>query len=584
MSIPKLPLFLIYPFLISVWTAAQPIDRSYMYSDGDAVELTPEARLKIEQALPQSPSVTPIHKRKILVFNLHIKNGERVRGHKSIPYTNYALHRMSETTGAFELHFSENVEDLSRDVLDHYDAVAFVNTGGVLTEDKQLQKDLLDYLFEGGGFLGLHAAGATFCQWPKYDYFPEYGEMLGGWENGGHPWRPDESFVVAIEEPDHPLNESFNGEDFEISDEVFQFDDPYSRNRQRILVKVHPTLSNWDPSRHILQKRLKDKDVALSWIKRYGRGRVFYTSFGHNEHTAWNPKLLKHYLDAIQYVVGDLPAPEIPSAKLTPAIRAQEELGWRFGIEAYTFRDNTFFETIEYTDQLGLAYVGGLNVQKVSKEIDKFLDHHLSDAEIQQVRSKLTAHGIIPLTYFVFDLPGDESECRKIFEFGKKLGVETFISEPKIEDLDLVEKLAIEFNIKVAIHNHGPRLSPVYMYPEKIRELTEHRNPLIGAACDFGHWAKEGIDPYEAVQILGDRIITMQMHDQSSIDSEGHDVPWGTGVVNLVGILDYLKTNNIHPVMFGLEYSYNWGSSLPEVEASISYFNQETLKQSPHHD
>lgn len=574
-------LFLIGTSLTSV---AQPIDRSYMYSEGEAVQLTQESRQKIENAVPERPAVVPHSPRRILVFNLHIKNGERVRGHKSIPYTNYALHQMSEKTGAFELHFSENVSDLRREILDQYDAVGFVNTGGVITEDKQLQQDLLNYVYEGGGFFGIHAAGATFCQWPRYDYFPEYGEMLGGWENGGHPWRPDESLVVAIEEPNHPINSGFQGKDFEISDEVFQFDDPYSRNRLRVLTKVHPTRTDWSPSRRILEKRLKDKDVALSWVKRYGRGRVFYTSFGHNEHTAWDPKLLKHYMDGIQYVIGDLSAPDIPSAKLTPAIRAQESLGWRFGIEAYTFKDHTFFETIEKTDELGLAYVGGLNVQTVSDEIDKPLDHNLNDAEIHKVRSKLVEHGITPLTYFVFDLPGDEAECRKIFEFGKKLGVETFISEPKIEDLDLVEKLAVEYDIKVAIHNHGPRLSPVYMYPEKIREITEHRSPLIGAACDFGHWAKEGIDPYEAIKTLGDRIITMQMHDQSAIDAEGHDVPWGTGVVELEKILEFIKENNIRPVMFGLEYSYHWGTSLPEIKESISFFNEQSKQLASEHE
>jgi len=292
-------------------------------------------------------------------------------------------------------------------------------------------------------------------------------------------------------------------------------------------------------------------------------------------------KVLKHYLDGIQFALGDLPAPTTPSAKVTPAVEAREALGWRFGITAYTFKDNTLFETIEKTDELGLAYVGGLNVQTVSEDIPKKLTPDLTDDEIRAVREKLVKHGVTMLTCFIFNIPADEVECRRIFEFGKKLGIETFISEPKVEALDTIERFCEEYGIKVGIHNHGKRLSPVYMYPEKIVELTRDRSPLIGAAADFGYWARAGIDPLEAVRTLGDRLITLQVHDQTAMDADGHDVPWGTGVVDLEGILGHLKKENIQPVMFGLEYSRNWGKSLPEIKKSIEFFDRQSLELAP---
>jgi type 1 glutamine amidotransferase len=85
----------------------------------------------------------------------------------------------------------------------------------------------------------------------------------------------------------------------------------------------------------------EDNDYALAWVRQYGRGRVFYCTIAHNPYVFWDPKMLQFYLAAAQFALGDLSAPTTPSSKLTPAIRAQEKLGWRLGIEAYTFHKYT---------------------------------------------------------------------------------------------------------------------------------------------------------------------------------------------------------------------------------------------------
>jgi sugar phosphate isomerase/epimerase/type 1 glutamine amidotransferase len=533
---------------------------------------------KIHDAIPHKASAEVQKPRRMLVINLNRVHGQVRRGHPSIPYANYAINLMGEETGAWETWFSNDTLIFKPEFLRKFDAICFNNTVGVLFDDEYLRQSLLDYVFSGGGFVGIHAAGATFCQWPNFDYFPEFGEMLGGFESGGHPWGARDTITLAIDDPAHPVNKAFKGKGFQASDEVFQFTDPYTRDKLRILLTIDTMKTDMSRERRILPERLADGDIAISWVRRYGRGRVFYTSFGHNEHLNWNPKILQHYYDGIQFALGDLDAPTIASGRLTPALKAQEKLGWNFGIEAYTFKNNTLFETIENTAALGLQYVGGLNVQKVSRDIPKDFDYNLSDEELLQVRKKLIDAGLSMLTYYIFDIPGDEETVKKIFEFGRTMGIETFISEPKLQDLDLIEKYCEKYKIKLAIHNHGEWLSPVYMHPEKIVEITKGRSPLIGAACDFGHWAKEGIDPYKAIKTLGHRVITLQMHDQSSMDKNGHDVPWGTGVVDLAGILEYIKKEGIRPVMFGLEYSYNWDHSLPEIKQSIEYFNKKTIE------
>ena len=113
-------------------------------------------------------------------------------------------------------------------------------------------------------------------------------------------------------------------------------------------------------------------------------------------------------------------------------------------------------------------YIGGLSFQKVSADIPKNFEPGLTDDELRQIRLKLDAAGLRLLTYYIQDIPGDEAGCRKVFEFGRKLGIETFMSEPKPEALDMIEKFCDEYGINVALHNHDQKASPHYWNPEGI--------------------------------------------------------------------------------------------------------------------
>ncbi len=153
-------------------------------------KIADEARKRIDDAANVKARAKPEKPRRVLVFSMHVNKGEVRSGHPSIALANYAIKHMGDKTGAYTTDYSSKPADFAIENLEQYDAIIFNNTAGMLTEDKTLQNDLLDYIFAGGGFVGTHAAGATFCQYPIYDYFPEFGEMLGGFESGGHPWKP----------------------------------------------------------------------------------------------------------------------------------------------------------------------------------------------------------------------------------------------------------------------------------------------------------------------------------------------------------------------------------------------------------
>jgi type 1 glutamine amidotransferase len=123
--------------------------------------------------------------------------------------------------------------------------------------------------------------------------------------------------TIIVEEPDHALLQPvFDGQsDFRIKDEIYQFkDEPYSREKLRILLSIDVERS--DPPHKKKPLRRADGDYAVAWVQSVGKGRVFYSSLGHNHETYSNPLMLKHYLAGIQFACGDLKADTRPSATI----------------------------------------------------------------------------------------------------------------------------------------------------------------------------------------------------------------------------------------------------------------------------
>ena len=126
-------------------------------------------------------------------------------------------------------------------------------------------------------------------------------EMIGG-VYGGHF---TDTVWVKPEEPAYPLCAPLNGQSFQVHDEIYIFKEPYSRQKQRILLAIDLDKTK-DPGTR------DDKDYAVSWVRRYGKGRVFYCSLGHTASVYCTPQVLQHYLAGIQFAIGDLEADATP--------------------------------------------------------------------------------------------------------------------------------------------------------------------------------------------------------------------------------------------------------------------------------
>jgi len=268
---------------------------------GEQSPVSEEEIEKIEAAMPTRATAVPAKARKVLVFS-------RCEGyyHEVIPLATQAFRIMGEKTGAFEAVMSRDMAMFNPDTLRPFDAILFNNTTHLKFDDPDRRQALLDFVRGGKGVIGIHAASDNFYDWP------EAAEMMGGLFDG-HPWTADGTWAVKIDEPEHPLNRAFGGKGFLIRDEIYQMKAPYSRDKLRVLLSLDMTNAR---NLEVSGIKREDQDHAISWIRRFGQGRVFYCSLGHNREIFWNPAILQHYLDGIQFALGDLEADARPSATL----------------------------------------------------------------------------------------------------------------------------------------------------------------------------------------------------------------------------------------------------------------------------
>jgi len=246
------------------------------------------------------------------------------------------------------------------------------------------------------------------------------------------------------------------------------------------------------------------------------------------------------------------------------------KLGWQLAVHAYTFRKFSIFECINKTAALGLKYMS-LSGSVSLDGSNMVTTVRLSDKDAAAIQKAAAAKGLKLVNIGVVQLPPNEAESRKVFEFAKKMGIDTLVAEPEPAALDTVEKLCKEYNIKVGIHDH-PRPSR-YWNPDTVLEAVKGRTPLMGACADTGHWLRSGLDPVECLKKLEGRIVSFHFKDLNEMGPGAHDVPWGTGKGNVKGMLAEVYRQQLKAV-FSIEYEYHWENSLPDMVESVAYFDK----------
>ena len=233
--------------------------------------------------------------------------------HDSVSHALATLWKMGQETGLYDTYIRTDCQLITKKKLtgnaknlDFFDAVAFYTTGELDMDDSQ-KADLLAFVKQDGkGFIGVHSAPDTFYKWP------EYGEMVGGYFDG-HPWNTFQA-PVLIEDPNSPMTKHFAGKEFTILDEIYQAKN-YSRSDVRVLMRLNEDKLDLTSEKIVPKLKRTDKDWAVTWIKNYGKGRVFYSTLGHTIEVWENKDIQKMYLEGVKWALGMTHADATPRPK-----------------------------------------------------------------------------------------------------------------------------------------------------------------------------------------------------------------------------------------------------------------------------
>ncbi|MFM7322692.1 MAG: sugar phosphate isomerase/epimerase family protein [Armatimonadota bacterium] len=267
-------------------------------------------------------------------------------------------------------------------------------------------------------------------------------------------------------------------------------------------------------------------------------------------------------------------APHAEAAAPEQPIPAQYATnGYFIGCQAWTWNHFTALEAVEKTAQAGGKVIEFFPGQKVGgPHGDTGLGPDCAPEVIATVKAALAKHGLKAVNFGVVGIPNNAAGARKLFEFAKTMGLRAITTE-SVDAIDTFEPLVMEFDICVAFHNH-PRQpnNPNYKVwdPNYILSVVKGRDKRIGACADTGHWVRSGLKPVDCIRILKGHIISSHLKDLNAFEPEAHDVPFGTGVSDIPGILDEYRrqgfTGNI-----SVEYEHEMDKSMPMVAQCIGF-------------
>ncbi len=280
-------------------------------------ELNSEWKEKIESMVRVQKKTYTKKKKKLLIFSLH--TGYQ---HWTIPHTEAVMQIIAQNSGAFEVTLSKDYTVFYKNKISKFDVIILNNTNShgerrdlfwdIFNKDatlsikqktkkaKELEDNIIQFVKKGKGLMLLH--GAIVMQNNSIDF----SDMTGG-SFDYHP--PQQELHVKLVDPNHPLVSSFDSEGFVHYDEPYFFKNAYYRYDFRPLLYIELDKIK------MKRERPKDKIKYVSWIKRYGRGRVFYSSPSHNAQSYENPKMLQFLTNGLLYSAGLIECDDSPIEK-----------------------------------------------------------------------------------------------------------------------------------------------------------------------------------------------------------------------------------------------------------------------------
>lgn len=261
----------------------------------------------------------------------------------------------------------------------------------------------------------------------------------------------------------------------------------------------------------------------------------------------------------------------IAAATLSRTVGAADSdpyLGFKMGIQSYSLREFKVEAALEHTKALGLKYWESFSSHLPITSVPKQIEAH---------KELLAKYGVTLISYGVLGFDENENAAREKFEFAKAMGIKSLSADPKPDKatFDLLDKLVAEFDVAIAIHNHGP--GHRYNKISDVEKVVKDRHPKIGACVDTGHYLRSDEDPVEAVQRLGKRVFGCHVKDVKTTEVDGRKQKQfkitGEGDLNTVGLLKALKALD-YQYCLALEYEENAKNPLPDIEACLKHVRE----------
>jgi inosose dehydratase len=233
--------------------------------------------------------------------------------------------------------------------------------------------------------------------------------------------------------------------------------------------------------------------------------------------------------------------------------------GLKLGMASYTYRKFSLDQAIAMTAQAGFKYINLKDVHLPMKSTTE--ERQAARQKVEAAGLKLMGGGVIYMK--------DDAAIQQAFDYAKDAGMPCIVCSPVPETLDTVEKKAREYNILIAIHNHGAS-DKTYPSPLDVFAMVKDRDPLMGICMDLGHTVEIQVDPLECIERCGDRMHDLHMKDVTKAAKNGKSAQLGQGVIDIVGVLKALSVR-MFPYHIGLEYEANADTLQLDVMACAGY-------------
>jgi sugar phosphate isomerase/epimerase len=233
---------------------------------------------------------------------------------------------------------------------------------------------------------------------------------------------------------------------------------------------------------------------------------------------------------------------------------------YSLGIQSYSLRAYPVQDAISHARDIGFEHI---------EFYPEHLDYKAEPGTIESIKDKVNQSNMKMVGYGVPVFTADHDANRQIFEFAKLAGLWCIAADPDPESFDSLERLVKEFDIRIAIHNHGP--SHRYNKALDVLSACEPYDRRIGACADLGHYIRSGEDATQVIRLLGDRLHGVHLKDFSEMKEDARGVILGRGQLDVDGVFDALVRVGFPSAgCLSLEYEENAEDPLDDIRECLA--------------